>query len=117
MISSVCSLPVTRDFVPLRAAAPRIHASSNIRTLITVNMCFVPHSLILSCRDYTPPVNLLCDRVARWQLESVYGIRIPPPPEGEAGRPPNAEEFLSSYGLMRGYMTSQGEFWKDDLLE
>jgi len=59
-------------------------------------------------RDYTPPVNLLCDRVARWQLESVYGIRIPLPPEGEEGRPPNAEEFLSSYGLMRGYMTSQG---------
>jgi len=59
-------------------------------------------------RDYTPPVNLLCDRVARWQLESAYGIRIPPPPEGEEGRPPNAEEFLSSYGLMRGYMTSQG---------
>jgi len=59
-------------------------------------------------RDYTPPVNLLCDRVARWQLESIYGIRIPLPPEGEEGRAPNAEEFLSSYGLMRGYMTSQG---------
>jgi len=59
-------------------------------------------------RDYTPPVNLLCDRVARNQLESVYGIRIPLPPEGEEGRAPNAEEFLSSYGLMRGYMTSQG---------
>ena len=67
--------------------------------------------LIYHChnRDYTPPVNLLCDRVARWQLESAYGIRIPPPPEGEEGRPPNAEEFLSSYGLMRGYMTSQGQ--------
>merc|ERR1712212_416171 len=59
-------------------------------------------------RDYTPPVNLLCDRVPRGQLESVYGIRIPLPPEGEEGRAPNAEEFLSSYGLMRGYMTSQG---------
>jgi len=60
-------------------------------------------------RDYVSPVNLLCSRIPRRELEQTYGLLIPRPPEGQLqSRPPNAEEFLSSHGLMRGYMTSQG---------
>lgn len=50
-------------------------------------------------RDHTPPVSLVCQRVPRQVLERTYGIRIPPPGEGEdPTRPPYAHELLASYG-------------------
>lgn len=58
-------------------------------------------------RDHIPPINLICNRIPRKVLEVTYGINIPKPLEGEC-RVPTSAEFLDSYGLMRGFMTSRG---------
>ncbi|EDV23810.1 Large subunit GTPase 1-like protein [Trichoplax sp. H2] len=43
-------------------------------------------------------------------LESVYGISLPAPGEGEnAMRPPTPHELLTAYGFIRGFMTVHGE--------
>lgn len=60
-------------------------------------------------RDHIPPVNLVCNVIPRKVLEVTYGINIPKPLDGEKeSRAPTSAEFLDSYGLMRGFMTSRG---------
>eukprot|EP00794_Sanderia_malayensis_P009940 gene9940-10960_t len=60
-------------------------------------------------RDYRPPVTLLCKWMPRGILEKTYGINIVKPGEAEnPNRPPTADEFLSAYSSMRGFMTSHG---------
>lgn len=60
-------------------------------------------------RDHIPPVSLLCQRIPRAVLEVVYGITIPPPQEeDDSNRAPFADELLSAYGHVRGFMTSHG---------
>nr|XP_053648547.1 large subunit GTPase 1 homolog [Cherax quadricarinatus] len=60
-------------------------------------------------RDEVPPVNLVASQIPREVFENIYGIKLPPPMEGEdANRPPSSEELLNSYGLMRGFMTQRG---------
>ncbi|XP_062621737.1 large subunit GTPase 1 homolog [Saccostrea cucullata] len=60
-------------------------------------------------RDHWPPVNLVCSYIQRETLEALYGINLPPPQEGEdPNRPPTAEELLTTYGSMRGYMSVNG---------
>ena len=60
-------------------------------------------------RDHWPPVNLVCNYIPKDTLEALYGINLPPPPEGEdPERPPTAEEVLTTYGNMRGYMSVTG---------
>lgn len=60
-------------------------------------------------RDHIPPINLICNKIPRKVLEVTYGINIPKPLDGEdESRVPTSAEFLDSYGLMRGFMTSRG---------
>lgn len=60
-------------------------------------------------RDHWPPVNLVCSYIPRSTFEALYGINLPPPPEGEdPNRLPTAEELLTTYGSMRGYMAVNG---------
>jgi len=61
-------------------------------------------------RDHISPLNLLAQYIERKVIESTYGINIVKPSEMEdPNRPPTAEEMLSSYAKMRGYMTSSGQ--------
>ena len=60
-------------------------------------------------RDHIGPVDLLVQHIPRKVIESTYGINIAKPNEMEdSTRPPTAEEVLSSYAKMRGFMTSSG---------
>lgn len=60
-------------------------------------------------RDHLPPVALVCHHIPKNILEEMYGINIPLPLEGEdPNRPPTAYELLNTYGMMRGFMTSNG---------
>lgn len=60
-------------------------------------------------RDHVPAISLLCQRIPRGVLEVVYGLNIAPPQEGEdPTRAPYADELLSAYGYIRGFMTSHG---------
>ncbi|PSN53873.1 Large subunit GTPase 1 [Blattella germanica] len=50
-------------------------------------------------RDHVPPVTLVATLIPRSELESVYGIMLPPPQEGkDPSSPPTAEELLNAYG-------------------
>lgn len=61
-------------------------------------------------RDHVPPITLLGTLIPRHVIEDLYGIMIPPPPEGEdSNRPPTAEEILNAYGYNRGFMTQNGQ--------
>lgn len=61
-------------------------------------------------RDHIPPISLVCQRIPRHILEATYGINIIRPREDEdPDRAPTSEEFLTSYGYMRGYMTAHGQ--------
>ncbi|XP_066467195.1 large subunit GTPase 1 homolog [Tiliqua scincoides] len=61
-------------------------------------------------RDHVPPVSLVCQRIPRRVLEATYGINIVRPREDDApDRPPTAEELLTAYGCMRGFMTDHGQ--------
>lgn len=61
-------------------------------------------------RDHVAPTNILCEMIPRKIIENTYGINIMKPKENEdQSRPPSAEEMLSSYAKMRGYMTSKGQ--------
>ncbi|XP_078522423.1 large subunit GTPase 1 homolog [Lissotriton helveticus] len=61
-------------------------------------------------RDHIPPISLVCQRIPRQVLEATYGINIIRPREDEdPDRAPTSEEFLTSYGYMRGYMTAHGQ--------
>ncbi|CAH3037720.1 unnamed protein product, partial [Porites lobata] len=51
----------------------------------------------------------LCQRIPRAVLEVVYGITIPSPQEeDDSNRAPFADELLSAYEHVRGFMTSHG---------
>ncbi|XP_063056945.1 large subunit GTPase 1 homolog [Engraulis encrasicolus] len=61
-------------------------------------------------RDHVPAISLVCQTIPRAVLEGTYGINIIRPREDEdPDRPPTAEEFLSAYGCMRGFMTAHGQ--------
>ncbi|MGH0149126.1 UNVERIFIED_CONTAM: hypothetical protein FKN15_015064 [Acipenser sinensis] len=59
-------------------------------------------------RDHVPPISLI--HIPRHVLEATYGINIIRPREDEdPDRTPTAEEFLTAYGYMRGFMTAHGQ--------
>ncbi|MBN3273447.1 LSG1 GTPase, partial [Polyodon spathula] len=61
-------------------------------------------------RDHVPPISLVCQHIPRHVLEATYGINIIRPREDEdPDRAPTAEEFLTAYGYMRGFMTAHGQ--------
>ncbi|XP_005383243.2 PREDICTED: large subunit GTPase 1 homolog [Chinchilla lanigera] len=61
-------------------------------------------------RDHVPPVSLVCQNIPRRVLEATYGISLTKPREDEdPHRPPTAEELLTAYGSMRGFMTAHGQ--------
>ncbi|XP_033894234.3 large subunit GTPase 1 homolog [Acipenser ruthenus] len=61
-------------------------------------------------RDHVPPISLVCQHIPRHVLEATYGINIIRPREDEdPDRTPTAEEFLTAYGYMRGFMTAHGQ--------
>ncbi|XP_055263453.1 large subunit GTPase 1 homolog [Moschus berezovskii] len=61
-------------------------------------------------RDHVPPVSLISLNIPRHVLEATYGIDIIKPREDEdPQRPPTAEELLTAYGCMRGFMTAHGQ--------
>uniref|UniRef100_A0A8C3KG58 Large subunit GTPase 1 homolog n=1 Tax=Calidris pygmaea TaxID=425635 RepID=A0A8C3KG58_9CHAR len=61
-------------------------------------------------RDHVPPISLVCQHIPRNILEATYGINIIRPREDEdPDRTPTAEELLTAYGYMRGFMTSHGQ--------
>uniref|UniRef100_A0A803W049 Large subunit GTPase 1 homolog n=1 Tax=Ficedula albicollis TaxID=59894 RepID=A0A803W049_FICAL len=61
-------------------------------------------------RDHVPPVSLISFHIPRNILEATYGINIIRPREDEdPDRKPTAEELLTAYGYMRGFMTAHGQ--------
>ncbi|NXI44104.1 LSG1 GTPase, partial [Galbula dea] len=63
-------------------------------------------------RDHVPPISLtyVCQHIPRNILEATYGINIIRPREDEdPDRNPTAEELLTAYGHMRGFMTAHGQ--------
>ncbi|NXX12835.1 LSG1 GTPase, partial [Podargus strigoides] len=67
-------------------------------------------------RDHVPPISLIsfasyiCQHIPRNVLEATYGINIIRPREDEdPDRKPTAEELLTAYGYMRGFMTAHGQ--------
>ncbi|NXU73100.1 LSG1 GTPase, partial [Oreotrochilus melanogaster] len=75
-------------------------------------------------RDHVPPISLIsfawglwfpslayvCQHIPRNILEATYGITIIRPREDEdPDRKPTAEELLTAYGYMRGFMTAHGQ--------
>ncbi|XP_068262437.1 large subunit GTPase 1 homolog isoform X2 [Nyctibius grandis] len=61
-------------------------------------------------RDHVPPISLVCQHIPRNILEATYGINIIRPREDEdPDRKPTAEELLTAYGYMRGFMTAHGQ--------
>ncbi|CAL4164941.1 unnamed protein product, partial [Meganyctiphanes norvegica] len=61
-------------------------------------------------RDHVPSINLVTSIYPRDFLENTYSIRLPKPLEGEdPNRPPTSEEFLNTYGFLRGFMTQRGQ--------
>ncbi|XP_069720521.1 large subunit GTPase 1 homolog [Phaenicophaeus curvirostris] len=61
-------------------------------------------------RDHVPPISLVCQHIPRNILEATYGINIIRPREDEdPERKPTAEELLTAYGYMRGFMTAHGQ--------
>ncbi|NXK60053.1 LSG1 GTPase, partial [Sylvietta virens] len=65
-------------------------------------------------RDHVPPwfpsLAYVCQHIPRNVLEATYGINIIRPREDEdPDRKPTAEELLTAYGYMRGFMTAHGQ--------
>uniref|UniRef100_A0A8C5UQB9 Large subunit GTPase 1 homolog n=1 Tax=Malurus cyaneus samueli TaxID=2593467 RepID=A0A8C5UQB9_9PASS len=61
-------------------------------------------------RDHVPPISLISFHIPRNILEATYGINIIRPREDEdPDRKPTAEELLTAYGCMRGFMTAHGQ--------
>lgn len=59
-------------------------------------------------RDHLGPIGVLAQHIPKNVIESTYGINIP---QGgiQNNEPPSAEQILSSYAKMRGFMTSSGQ--------
>ncbi|XP_043918736.1 large subunit GTPase 1 homolog [Protopterus annectens] len=61
-------------------------------------------------RDHVPAVSLVCHNIPRFILESKYGITITSlRKDDHPDWCPTAEELLSAYGCMRGFMTAHGQ--------
>lgn len=61
-------------------------------------------------RDHVPAVSLVCQNIPRHILESTYGITITSlRKDDDPNWCPTAEELLSAYGCMRGFMTAHGQ--------
>ncbi|NXY49657.1 LSG1 GTPase, partial [Ceuthmochares aereus] len=61
-------------------------------------------------RDHFPSLAYVCQHIPRNILEATYGINIIRPREDEdPDRKPTAEELLTAYGYMRGFMTAHGQ--------
>ncbi|NXJ16510.1 LSG1 GTPase, partial [Odontophorus gujanensis] len=57
-----------------------------------------------------PSLVYVCQHIPRNILEATYGINIVRPREDEdPDRKPTAEELLTAYGYMRGFMTAHGQ--------
>ncbi|PRT57059.1 Large subunit GTPase 1 [Wickerhamiella sorbophila] len=60
-------------------------------------------------REYSGPVELVCQRIPLYFLEAVYGIHIFVRPKEEGGTGiPTAQELLSAYAKARGFMRQGG---------
>lgn len=57
-------------------------------------------------REHTGPVELITRRIPQAVLEGIYGLKIVTVPVSEGGTGiPTAREFLTTYGIARGYFT------------
>ncbi|KFV88571.1 Large subunit GTPase 1, partial [Struthio camelus australis] len=60
--------------------------------------------------SWFPSLAYVCQHIPRNILEATYGINIIRPREDEdPDRKPTAEELLTAYGCMRGFMTAHGQ--------
>ena len=60
-------------------------------------------------RQHAEAIQLICNRVPRHHLQSVYGVLLPEPTIDEApDRPPFHHELTGAYAITRGYMTTSG---------
>ncbi|NXD13856.1 LSG1 GTPase, partial [Nothocercus nigrocapillus] len=60
--------------------------------------------------SWFPSLAYVCQHIPRNVLEAIYGINIIRPREDEdPDRKPTAEELLTAYGFMRGFMTAHGQ--------
>ena len=57
-------------------------------------------------REHTGPVELITRRIPQAVIEGIYGLKIVTVPVSEGGTGvPTAREFLTTYGIARGYFT------------
>ncbi|NXD76523.1 LSG1 GTPase, partial [Halcyon senegalensis] len=64
----------------------------------------------LKITRWFPSLAYVCQHIPRNILEATYGINIIRPREDEdPDRKPTAEELLTAYGYMRGFMTAHGQ--------
>jgi len=64
---------------------------------------------IAELRDVLGPINFICKKIPRSILEAMYGMMLPVPKDHEdPNRLPTAEEVLTAYGYIRGFMTRHG---------
>jgi len=60
-------------------------------------------------KDYYGAVGIVCRKIPKVVLETLYGIILPTPqPPDDPNRPPIPEELLTSYAYVRGFMGSHG---------
>ena len=57
-------------------------------------------------RDATAPVQLVCNRIPRPVLEHQYGIDLPIGIDDDASKPPDANDVMSAFAQVRGFMTT-----------
>ncbi|CAD5206857.1 unnamed protein product [Bursaphelenchus okinawaensis] len=84
--------------------------------LVMPSLGFSPAEMLLNgilpvdqMRDSVPPIQLLCNRVPKAALESLYSILLPKPADFEdSNRPPTAHEFQTTLAFMKGFMTEAG---------
>lgn len=65
-------------------------------------------------REYTGPVDLVCQRIPKYYLEYIYGIKLPEKQQSDGiengskslEEYPSARELLEAYALMRGFRKS-----------
>uniref|UniRef100_A0A914CFL0 Large subunit GTPase 1 homolog n=1 Tax=Acrobeloides nanus TaxID=290746 RepID=A0A914CFL0_9BILA len=84
--------------------------------LVMPSFGFNPSEMVLNgilsvnhIRDYYSPTQLMCNRIPRRYLESLYSILLPRPAEHEdPNRPPTAHELLTTVAFLKGFMSSSG---------
>ncbi|KAJ7412938.1 Large subunit GTPase 1 like protein [Willisornis vidua] len=95
---------------------PNVGKSSTINTILgnkKVSVSATPghtkHFQLKITRSF-PSLAYVCQHIPRNILEATYGISIIRPREDEdPDRKPTAEELLTAYGCMRGFMTAHGQ--------